>query len=91
MNDHLAQLQRKHKAMSIIAVSATSILVGIVTWKASLANPIRPIHYFLPGILWIGVVVMALALRRSYVKLDEAAIEKTTSAKVSVLDLKLRI
>ena len=76
MNEHLSQLQRKYKAMSFIAIVATSILVGIVTWKASQANPIRPIHFILPGILWLGVVVMAIALRRNYVKLDEAAIEK---------------
>jgi hypothetical protein len=76
MSEHLSQLQRRYKAMSFIAIAATSILVGIVTWKASQATPIRPIHFILPGVLWIGVVAMAFVLRRFYAKLDEAAIEK---------------
>jgi len=76
MDDLLAQLQRRYKLMSMVALGATSVLVGVVTWKASQADPIRAIHFWLPALLWVGVILFAVGLWRGYKKLDHVAIEK---------------
>jgi hypothetical protein len=68
--------QRRYKTMSAVVVGVATVLVSIVTWKASGADPIRPVHIFLPALLWLGVIAMAIALRRAYRKLDNAAIDK---------------
>ena len=62
--------------MAIVVLTAGSGLVGVVTWKASHADPFRAIHFWLPAFLWIGVIFLVVALWRGYKKLDHAAIEK---------------
>jgi len=72
----LSDAQRRFKMLSALVLGVGIVLVSIVTWKASGADPIRAVHIFLPALLWLGVLALAIALRHAYRKLDNAAIDK---------------
>jgi len=72
----LSQARRRYKVMATIAVTAAASLVAVVTYKVSLADPIRPVHILLPGALWLGVFAMAIAFWRAYRRLNASTIDE---------------